>query len=280
MDLVIAFIALTAMEIVLGIDNIVFIAILAGRLPENQRARARTLGLAAALVTRILLLLSLKWILGLTAPIFHLSDFLPDTWFSPEILPDAVAESAEQGVENPHMEINAVSWRDLILLGGGLFLIGKSVLEIHHKIEGDEKERDAKAASFTGVIIQIAILDIVFSLDSVITAVGMVDPEQQGALAVMIGAIVVAIVVMLVSAGKVSAFIDKHPTLKILALSFLILIGVLLVAEGIGTHMNKGYIYFAMAFSLVVEMINMKIRGKRRFLRAKPRETGPASAET
>ena len=261
MDLVIALVALTAMEIVLGIDNIVFIAILAGRLPETQRAKARTLGLAAALITRILLLLSLKWILGLTAAIFYLSDFLPDAWFSPEILPGANAEAAAHGPEHPHMEINAVSWRDLILLGGGLFLIGKSVLEIHPKIEGHEQERQAKAASFTGVIIQIAILDIVFSLDSVITAVGMVNPEQKGALAVMITAIVISIGVMLVSAGKVSAFIDKHPTLKILALSFLILIGVLLVAEGIGTHMNKGYIYFAMAFSLIVEMINLKIRG-------------------
>jgi predicted tellurium resistance membrane protein TerC len=258
MDIVIALVALTAMEIVLGIDNIVFIAILAGRLPIEQRARARTIGLAVALITRIGLLLCIRWILGLTHPIFHLSDFLPDAWFSPEILPGATAVGATGAEKHPHLEINAVSWRDLILLAGGLFLIGKSVLEIHHKIEGDEHQRAARAAGFAGVIVQIAILDIVFSLDSVITAVGMVTPDK---LWVMITAIIVAVGVMLVFSGSVSAFIERHPTLKVLALSFLILIGVLLVAEAIGTHINKGYIYFAMAFSLVVEMINMKVRG-------------------
>jgi predicted tellurium resistance membrane protein TerC len=259
MDIVIALVALTAMEIVLGIDNIVFIAILAGRLPVEQRAKARTLGLAVALITRIGLLLCIKWILGLTEPIFHLSDFLPHSWFSSDMLPGAAESSAEAGAVRPHLEINAVSWRDLILLAGGMFLIGKSVLEIHHKIEGDEHHREAQAVGFAGVIAQIAILDIVFSLDSVITAVGMVTPDK---LWVMITAIIVAVGVMLVFAGSVSAFIERHPTLKVLALSFLILIGVLLVAEGIGTHINKGYVYFAMAFSLAVEIVNMKIRGR------------------
>jgi predicted tellurium resistance membrane protein TerC len=260
MDVAIALVALTAMEIVLGIDNIVFIAILAGRLPAERRGKARTIGLAVALVTRILLLFSISWVLGLTEPLFQLSDFLPVSWFSPEVL--AVAEGAP-----PHPEpvervgrgiaINDISVRDLILLAGGLFLIGKSVLEIHHKIEGHEEQRTVRAASFGGVIAQIAVLDMVFSLDSVITAIGMVPPER---IWVMVIAIVLSMIVMLLFAGKVSAFIDRHPTLKILALSFLILIGVLLVAEGAGTHFNKGYIYFAMAFSLVVEMLNMKIR--------------------
>jgi len=261
-DWLIALIALTAMEIVLGIDNIVFIAILAARLPEHQQARARSLGLAAALVTRILLLLSLKWILGLTEPLFYLSDFgIPAEWFGTAA---AAGESAAHGMNGA--EINAVSVRDLILLGGGLFLIGKSVLEIHHKIEGHEEgHRDAKASSFAGVVTQIAILDIVFSLDSVITAVGMVDKDK---LWVMIVAIILAIIVMLVFAGTVSAFIDRHPTLKMLALSFLILIGVLLVAEGIGTHFNKGYVYFAMAFSLAVEVLNLKVRHRSQAKRA------------
>ncbi len=258
MDIVIALVALTAMEIVLGIDNIVFIAILAGRLPVDQRGRARTIGLTIALLTRIGLLLCIRWILGLTQPIFHLSDFLPDTWFSPEILPGATAGGATGTEQHPHLEINAVSWRDLILLAGGLFLIGKSVLVILHKIEGAEHHRQTRAASFAGVIAQIAVLDMIFSLDSVITAVGMVTPDK---LWVMITAIVISMGVMLAFSGGVSRFIDRHPTLKVLALSFLILIGVLLVAEGIGTHFNKGYIYFAMAFSLVVEMINMKVRG-------------------
>ena len=258
-EVAVALIALTAMEIVLGIDNIVFIAILAGRLPEDQQPRARSLGLMAALATRILLLLCLSWILtNLTQPFFHLSDLLPDAWFPEGALPGAAASAVAEGGEHHDgwLEINAISWRDLILLAGGLFLIGKSVLEVHHKIEGDEHQREVKAASFASVIAQIAILDIVFSLDSVITAVGMTDN-----LPVMIIAIIVAVGVMLVFSGKVSRFIEQHPTLKMLALSFLILIGVLLVAEGIGTHVNKGYIYFAMAFSLVVEFLNMKIRG-------------------
>jgi predicted tellurium resistance membrane protein TerC len=249
------------MEIVLGIDNIVFIAILAGRLPPAQQPRARTLGLVAALGTRIILLLFLKQILGLTAPLFHLSDFLPDSLFAPEALPGAQptdSASHDGAHPPPAIAINAVSWRDLILIAGGLFLIGKSVFEIHHKIEGHaEQARQTKAAGFTGVVFQIALLDIVFSLDSVITAVGMVSADK---LWVMIVAIVISMGVMLAFSGKVSAFIDRHPTLKILALSFLILIGVLLVAEGIGTHFSKGYVYFAMAFSLIVEMINIRVR--------------------
>jgi predicted tellurium resistance membrane protein TerC len=256
MDVVFALVALTAMEIVLGIDNVVFIAILAGRLPKEQQAKARNAGLAAALVMRLLLLAMLKVILGLTKPIFHLSDILPDAWFSPHVLPGAGVELPE-GAHLTGMEINAVSLRDIILLVGGLFLIGKSVLEIHHKIEGHEAERKTSAASFGGVIAQIALLDIVFSLDSVITAIGMVKPDM---LWVMVVAIIISIAVMLIFAGKISAFIEKHPTLKILALSFLILIGVLLVAEGIGTHFNKGYVYFAMAFTLTVEMLNMRVR--------------------
>ncbi len=260
MEIAIALVALTAMEIVLGIDNIVFIAILAGRLPREQQGKARTAGLSVALVTRIMLLFGIKLVLGLTEPLFHLSDVLPDSWFDPHVL--AVAEGAAPTEDAAaHVErgigINAISVRDLILLAGGLFLIGKSVVEIHHKIEGHEETRKVKAAGFGSVVAQIAVLDMVFSLDSVITAIGMVPPDR---IWLMVVAIILSMIVMLMFAGKVSAFIDKHPTLKVLALSFLILIGVLLVAEGIGTHFNKGYIYFAMAFSLVVEMINMRVR--------------------
>ncbi|MBL8850696.1 MAG: TerC family protein [Planctomycetaceae bacterium] len=261
MDIVFALVALTAMEIVLGIDNIVFIAILAGRLPPAQQPRARSIGLSVALLTRIGLLFSISWVLGLTSPLFHLSDFLPAGWFNPKVL-EAAAQAGAHGEASAGIEhgiaVNGISVRDLILLAGGLFLIGKSVIEIHHKIEGQVEQRTAKAASFGGVIFQIALLDMVFSLDSVITAVGMVSRDK---IWVMVVAIILSMLVMLAFAGRVSGFIERHPTLKVLALSFLILIGVLLVAEGIGTHFNKGYIYFAMAFSLVVEMLNMKIRG-------------------
>ncbi|MFO1091973.1 MAG: TerC family protein [Planctomycetaceae bacterium] len=265
MEIAIALVALTAMEIVLGIDNIVFIAILAGRLPEQQRGKARTLGLSLALVTRILLLFGIKLVLGLTAPLFHLSDFLPAAWFDPHVLAAAAETGAAQATSTTvHVSrgiaINAISVRDLILLAGGLFLIGKSVHEIHHKIEGLENPHTVKPAGFAAVVAQIGLLDMVFSLDSVITAIGMVPPER---LWIMVVAIILSMIVMLAFSGKVSAFIERHPTLKILALSFLILIGVLLVAEGIGTHFNKGYIYFAMAFSLVVEMINMRVRTPR-----------------
>ncbi len=221
----IALATLTAVEIVLGIDNIVFIAVLAGRLPPEQQGRARTLGLAAAMLTRILLLLSITWVMGLTKPLFEVLDF-------------------------------TFSGRDLILIGGGLFLLGKSTLEIHHSLEGVDGEVHTRVvASFAGVIFQIMILDIVFSLDSVITAVGLAD--QVG---VMVAAIVIAVAVMMLSAGTISKFIDEHPSLKILALSFLLLIGMSLVAEGWEFHIPKGYIYFAMAFSIFVEILNLRLR--------------------
>ena len=239
MEPLIALVALTAMEIVLGIDNVVFIAVLAGKLPKEQQAKARTLGLGAAMMTRILLLCTLTWILKLNEPIFSLVDFgIPAGWLAEEV--------------------NHVSVRDLILLIGGLFLIGKSVHEIHDKLEGHaDARKGGSGASFGGVLAQIAVLDIIFSLDSVITAVGMARE-----LWVMILAIVLAVGVMVVFAGTVSRFVERHPTLKMLALSFLILIGVMLVAEGVGTHVNKGYIYFAMSFSLIVEALNLKMRAK------------------
>lgn len=230
---------LTAMEIVLGIDNIIFLAIIAGKLPPEQQPRARKLGLAAALGTRILLLCTLTFLLGLTRPLFTLPD-LP-------LLHD--------------LEAREVSLRDLILLVGGLFLIGKSVLEMHEKVESGahgSEQKPASRTSFARVLAQIAIVDIVFSLDSVITAVGMVEE-----LWVMIVAMVLAMLVMLVFSGYISDFVARHPTLKVLALSFLILIGVMLTAEGLGQHMDKGYIYFAMAFAVAVEMINLRIGRKK-----------------
>jgi predicted tellurium resistance membrane protein TerC len=218
---------LTVLEIVLGIDNIVFISILAGKLPKKDRARARRVGLSLAMIIRILLLLSITWVMSLTAPLFSVLE-------------------------------NQISGRDLILLVGGLFLLGKSTLEIHEKLEGVEGHGSAKVAkSFVSVIIQILLLDIVFSLDSVITAVGMAED-----VAVMILAVIIAVGVMLVSAGAISDFVDRHPTVKILALSFLLLIGVSLIGEGLDQHIPKGYIYFAMAFSVFVEMINLRIRAK------------------
>lgn len=246
-ELLIALVALTAMEIVLGIDNIVFIAIISSRLPKEQQPKARRVGLILAMVTRLALLCSLGLVLQLDGEIFRWSQLgIPETWFSDEA--------------------NAVSWRDLILLAGGLFLIGKSVVEIHAKLEGSEHSHDVKSnVTFKSVITQIAILDIVFSLDSVITAVGMVQTEGNFLLGigVMSAAVIIAIAVMLIFAEKVSAFVEKNPTIKMLALSFLILIGVMLVAEGAGTHVNKGYIYFAMVFSLIVEFLNMRYRNKR-----------------
>ena len=226
----IALLTLTVLEIVLGVDNIIFISILAGKLPAEQRDRARKVGLSLAMFIRIALLLSITWVMGLTRPLFAL--------FS-----------------------HPVSGRDLILLLGGLFLLGKSTLEIHDKLEGAEEEhRGGKAAaSFAAVIVQILLLDIVFSLDSVITAVGMADD-----VAIMITAVVIAVGVMLVSAGTISTFVEKHPTLKMLALSFLLLIGLSLVAEGAGQHISKGYIYFAMAFALGVEMLNLRLRRRAR----------------
>jgi predicted tellurium resistance membrane protein TerC len=221
----IALLTLTVLEVVLGIDNVIFISILAGKLPGEQQKKARLIGLAAAMIMRILLLLSLAWIVRLTAPLF--------TVFGAEI-----------------------SGRDLILLGGGLFLMAKATHEIHDKLEGDEGDTVKRVApSLTSVIVQIMLLDIVFSLDSVITAVGM---AQQ--LGVMIVAVIVAVLIMLVAAGPISAFVDRHPTVKVLALSFLLLIGMALIAEGLEFHIPKGYIYFAMGFSVFVEMLNIKLR--------------------
>jgi len=224
----IALLTLTALEIVLGIDNIIFITVLAGRLPENERDRGRVIGLSMAMITRILLLLSLTWIMGLTKPLFQ-------------------------------MLAHEISGRDIILLIGGLFLLAKSTHEIHANLEGEEERlENSKSVSFMGVITQIAILDIVFSLDSVITAVGLVDQ-----LPVMVAAIIIAIIVMIVSAKSIGDFVESHPTIKMLALSFLILVGVSLVGEGLDFHIPKGYIYFAMVFSVSVEMLNIRMRSRR-----------------
>jgi predicted tellurium resistance membrane protein TerC len=221
----IALATLTALEIVLGIDNIIFISILVGRLPEARRTLARRLGLLLAMLTRILLLLSLAWIMRLTEPLFTL--------------------------------VQEISGRDLILIFGGLFLLWKSVHEIHGSLEGTDEERAAggTVSSFGGVLVQIAIIDIVFSLDSVITAVGLADQ-----VAVMVIAIMLSVGVMMFAAKPIGEFVERHPTVKMLALSFLVLVGMTLIAEGFDTHVPKGYIYFAMAFSVAVEMINLKLR--------------------
>ncbi|WP_137974653.1 TerC family protein [Pseudomonas sp. F(2018)] len=223
----VAFLTLTALEIVLGIDNIIFISILVSRLPAAQQPKARFFGLALAMGTRILLLLSITWVMQLTNDLFHLFG---------------------QGI----------SGRDLILFFGGLFLLFKSTMEIFHSLEGAEEAQQGggKARGFMGIIIQIAIIDIVFSLDSVITAVGLVQHVP-----VMVAAIVISVLVMMLSASTISSFIDKHPSLKILALSFLIVVGTVLIAEAFEVHVPKGYVYFAMAFSLAVEAINIRIRG-------------------
>lgn len=225
----IALITLTSLEVVLGIDNIIFISILAGKLPADQQGKARTLGLALAMLVRIGLLFSLTWIMRLTAPFFSVFG-------------------------------NEISGRDIILIVGGLFLLGKSTYEIHDKLEGEEGGSPAGGVmpSFTSIIVQILLLDIVFSLDSVITAIGMVNEVW-----IMITAVVIAVAFMMVSAGPISNFVHHHPTVKMLALSFLLLIGVTLVAEGLDQHIPKGYIYFAMAFSVFVEMINLRIRGQK-----------------
>jgi predicted tellurium resistance membrane protein TerC len=223
----IALLTLTVLEVVLGIDNVVFISILAGKLRKEQQAKARRLGLSLALITRILLLLAISWVANLTEPLFHL-------WS------------------------HGFSGRDLILLAGGLFLLWKSTHEIHHKLEGHDEVLDVKAApGFASVIVQILLLDVVFSLDSVITAVGMVNEVP-----IMIAAVVIALFFMLVFSGYISSFIEQHPTLKILALSFLLMIGLALVAEGFHREIPKGYIYFSMAFSVAVEMLNIKMRKK------------------
>lgn len=233
-DALVGLITLSVLEIVLGIDNIIFISILAAKLPVGQQARARTVGLSLAMITRILLLLSITWIIRLEGTLFTLPfNFL-----------------GHEGRE--------ISGRDLILFGGGLFLVGKATYEIHEKLEAEPGHTEVRIApSFLAVIVQILLLDIVFSLDSVITAIGMVDQ-----LPIMIAAVVIAIGVMLVSAGSISEFVNRHPTVKMLALAFLILIGVNLMGEGLGQHIPKGYIYFAMAFSVFVELLNMRMRGK------------------
>jgi predicted tellurium resistance membrane protein TerC len=240
----IALLTLTVLEIVLGIDNVIFISILAGKLPQGQQAKARKMGLFLAMFIRIGLLASLAWIIKLTAPLF--------TVLGQEI-----------------------SGRDLILLLGGLFLIGKSTHEIHDRLEGEEGEASARAAaSFSGVIVQILLLDIVFSLDSVITAVGMANQ-----LAVMIAAVVIAVGVMMVSAGAIGDFVARHPTVKMLALSFLLLIGMSLLAEGLDQHIPKGYVYFAMGFSVFVEMLNLKMKKKSKPVHLhEPYVAGPAPA--
>jgi predicted tellurium resistance membrane protein TerC len=222
----VALITLTTLEIVLGIDNIVFIAILSGKLEPSLQNKARRLGLSLAMIMRILLLLAISWVMRLTRPLFSI-------WGQ------------------------ALSGRDLILLGGGLFLIGKATFEIHDKVEGAGKDLAVPGSvrSLKSAIVQIMILDIVFSLDSVITAVGMTSQ-----LPIMIAAIIAAVAIMLVFAGAISGFIERHPTMKMLALAFLLLVGVMLVAEGLGKHIERGYIYFAMAFSLMVEMLNLRIR--------------------
>jgi len=224
----IGLLTLTALEIVLGIDNVIFISIVAGRLPGAKQDRARRTGLALAAITRILLLLSLTWIMGLTAPLFSISGF-------------------------------EVTGRELILIAGGLFLIAKSTREIHLRLEEGDQHGVAHArATFGGVLLQILLLDVVFSLDSVITAVGMVDH-----VVVMIAAVMIAVGVMMFFAGMISRFVDRHPTLKMLALSFLLLIGVNLIGDGLGFHIPKGYTYFAMGFSVFVEMLNLKVKRRK-----------------
>jgi predicted tellurium resistance membrane protein TerC len=234
----IALVTLTVLEIVLGVDNIIFISILSSKLKKADQPRARRLGLALAMIMRILLLLSLTWVMRLTAPLFTLGQ--------------------------------EISGRDLILIVGGLFLLAKSTFEIHEKLEGEEGHASAKVrATFAGVLVQIMLLDVVFSLDSVITAVGMAQH-----IGVMVAAVVIAVGVMMVSASPIADFVDQHPTVKMLALSFLLLIGFSLVAEGLDQHIPKGYIYFAMGFSVFVEMINLRIRA-----RAKPVQLRQAYTE-
>ena len=245
---------LTLLEIVLGIDNIIFISILTGKLPAEQQARGRTIGLGLAMGMRILLLLSLSWVMGLTEPLFHLP-FLDAVMGFGE-----TARGAGHGAAGVDGSPGVITGRDLILLLGGIFLVGKSTHEIHNKLEGDghRSEENVKAVSFASVLVQIAILDVVFSLDSVITAVGMADEIM-----VMIIAVIVAVGLMMVFATPVSNFVHKHPTVKMLALAFLILIGVTLVAEGLNQHISKGYIYSAMAFALLVEFLNIRASAKK-----------------
>ncbi|MBX3673574.1 MAG: TerC family protein [Burkholderiales bacterium] len=228
-------VTLSALEIVLGIDNLVFIAILTGRLPAHQRALGRRVGLALALITRLMLLATLAWIVGLVEPVFTVAG-------------------------------KAFSWRDMILIGGGLFLLWKATVEIHEMVEKEEDEPDrpqgAAGVTFRGVVLQIAVIDIIFSLDSVITAVGMADQ-----LWVMVTAVVIAMIIMIIAANPLAEFVSSYPTIKMLALAFLLLIGVILIADGLGLHVPKGYIYFALAFSVAVETLNHFVRRRRRRLK-------------
>jgi predicted tellurium resistance membrane protein TerC len=225
-DGLLALVTLTFLEIVLGVDNVIFISILSGKLPRAVQAKSRRVGLLAAMGMRIVLLMSIAWIIRLTAPLLTILG-------------------------------RDISGRDLILIGGGLFLIGKATVEIHDRLEGEEHQTSGRAApSFGAVIVQIMLLDIVFSLDSVITAVGMADD-----LSIMITAVILAVVIMMVSAETIAGFVNRHPTIKVLALSFLLLIGVSLIGDGLDMHVPKGYIYFAMGFSVFVEMINLRVRG-------------------
>ena len=279
MELLIAFVALCAMEIVLGIDNIVFIAIVTGRLPVEQQPKARKIGLLLAMVMRIALLFTMSLILQADEPFYDLSEigFPKDEWIASaetEIasLPAGDSHELHETHEQRfrltawiHMieEMAGVSWKDIILFAGGLFLIQSSVREIHEAFHGESELKANAATSFGAAITTITGMDIVFSIDSVITAVGMVEAEGENyvkGLSVMVAAIVLAVGVMMVFAEPVSKFVETRPTLKMLALSFLILIGVMLVAEGIGTHFNKGYIYFAMAFAIAVEILNLRLR--------------------
>ena len=242
----IALLTLTFLEIVLGIDNVIFISILADKLPDQQRGKARTLGLSLAMLTRILLLFSLSWLVGLTAPLAHVGDF-------------------------------EITGRGLILMLGGLFLLYKSTTEIHEKLEGHEGHKSAKVGTtFSSVIFQILLLDVVFSLDSVLTAVGMADE-----IAVMVVAVVLAVLVMLWAAAPISDFVNRHPTVKMLALSFLLMIGVTLIAEGLEFHIPKGYVYFAMGFSILVEFLNLRSRsGKKEPVHLRQPFTGEAPDDT
>jgi predicted tellurium resistance membrane protein TerC len=225
-EILVALVTLTVLEIVLGVDNVIFVSILSGKLPQSQQKRARRVGLFAAMFMRIALLLSINWIARLTTPLFNIMS-------------------------------RDISGRDLVLIIGGLFLLAKSTREIHERLEGDAEHTGKAAASFAAVIAQVMVLDIVFSLDSVITAIGMANDVW-----VMVTAIVLAVLVMILAAEPISAFVEGHPTIKVLALSFLLLIGMSLVGEGLGQHIPKGYIYFAMGFSVFVEMINIRVRKK------------------
>ena len=243
-----ALLTLTLLEIVLGIDNIVFISILVDRLPAEKRQQGRLMGLGLAMGARMVLLLSISWIMGLRHPLFEIP-IHPSLW---DMMPTAKEHAGQLGI----------SWKDLILLGGGFFLVKKSTKEIHHHLEGGEEQKATSkaAAGFGAVLVQIAVIDIVFSLDSVITAVGMVNDPSRVSL--MMVAVMISIGVMMVASGSISDFVSKHPSVKMLALSFLIMIGTALMAEGLHFHIPKGYIYFSMVFSLAVELLNLRARSQ------------------